>query len=132
MGDPELIFLDEPTTGFDPAARRRAWDVVRDLRELGKTVFLTTHYLDEAQALCDRVSIVKDGRLLATGAPAELDSGAAGRYRVTCRVRDDAKVPGYKFPWVIKDPDKILEERREWTVLVGGDAPTAPTPPPKK
>ena len=87
VGDPELIFLDEPTTGFDPAARRAAWQTVRQLADLGKTVLLTTHYLDEAQALCDRVAIVKDGRVLATGAPAELDSGAA-RYRVTWRDRD--------------------------------------------
>ena len=62
VGDPELIFLDEPTTGFDPAARRAAWETIRRLQELGKTVLLTTHYLDEAQALCDRVAIVKDGR----------------------------------------------------------------------
>ena len=87
VGDPELIFLDEPTTGFDPAARRLAWQTVRSLADLGKTVLLTTHYLDEAQALCDRVAIVKDGRVIATGAPAELDSGAA-RYRVTWRDRD--------------------------------------------
>jgi ABC-2 type transport system ATP-binding protein len=87
IGDPELIFLDEPTTGFDPSARRAAWQTVRGLADLGKTVLLTTHYLDEAQALCDRVAIVKDGRLIATGAPAELDSGAA-RYRVSWRDRD--------------------------------------------
>jgi ABC-2 type transport system ATP-binding protein len=87
IGDPELIFLDEPTTGFDPAARRAAWQTIRSLAELGKTVLLTTHYLDEAQALCDRVAIVKDGRLIATGAPAELDSGAA-RYRVSWRDRE--------------------------------------------
>jgi ABC-2 type transport system ATP-binding protein len=83
VGDPELIFLDEPTTGFDPAARRAAWQTVRQLADLGKTVLLTTHYLDEAQALCDRVAIVKDGRILAEGAPAEL--GVATRYRVTWR-----------------------------------------------
>jgi ABC-2 type transport system ATP-binding protein len=87
VGDPELVFLDEPTTGFDPAARRAAWDTIRSLADLGKTVLLTTHYLDEAQALCDRVAIVKDGRIVATGAPAELDSGAA-RYRVVWRDRD--------------------------------------------
>jgi ABC-2 type transport system ATP-binding protein len=87
IGDPELIFLDEPTTGFDPAARRAAWQTIRSLAELGKTVLLTTHYLDEAQALCDRVAIVKDGRVIATGAPAELDSGAA-RYRVSWRDRE--------------------------------------------
>ena len=85
VGDPELIFLDEPTTGFDPAARRAAWDVIRALADLGKTVLLTTHYLDEAQALCDRVAIVKDGRILAVGAPAELGVGASSRYRVAWR-----------------------------------------------
>ena len=79
VGDPELIFLDEPTTGFDPQARRAAWQTVRSLRDLGKTVLLTTHYLDEAQALCDRVAIVKDGRILAIGAPSELGVGADAR-----------------------------------------------------
>ena len=67
IGDPELIFLDEPTVGFDPAARRAAWEVVLALRELGKTVLLTTHYLDEAQALADRVAIVKDGAVPGPG-----------------------------------------------------------------
>jgi ABC-2 type transport system ATP-binding protein len=85
VGDPELVFLDEPTTGFDPAARRNAWDTVRSLRELGKTVLLTTHYLDEAQALADRVAIIKDGRILAEGPPSALGAGA-GRYVVAHRV----------------------------------------------
>ena len=75
VGDPELIFLDEPTTGFDPEARRGAWETMRSLRELGKTILLTTHYLDEAQALADRVAIVKDGRVLAIGPPRELGVG---------------------------------------------------------
>jgi ABC-2 type transport system ATP-binding protein len=82
IGDPELIFLDEPTTGFDPAARRIAWDAVRRLKALGKTVLLTTHYLDEAQALADRVAIVKDGKLVAEGPPDELGPGSS-RYRVS-------------------------------------------------
>src|SRR5215211_4043672 len=69
VGDPELVFLDEPTTGFDPSARRAAWEAIRSLRDLGKTVLLTTHYLDEAQALADRVAIVKDGTVLAEGSP---------------------------------------------------------------
>ena len=82
VGDPELIFLDEPTTGFDPAARRAAWDVIRALRELGKTVLLTTHYLDEAQSLSDRVAIIKDGLIVAEGPPAELSPKRAA-YRVS-------------------------------------------------
>jgi ABC-2 type transport system ATP-binding protein len=85
IGDPDLIFLDEPTTGFDPEARRNAWDTVRSLRDLGKTILLTTHYLDEAQALADRVAIIKDGSILAEGAPAELGAGAP-RYRVRYRL----------------------------------------------
>jgi ABC-2 type transport system ATP-binding protein len=84
IGDPELIFLDEPTTGFDPAARRAAWDVIRQLADLGKTVVLTTHYLDEAQALADRVAIIKDGRILAEGPPGELGANAS-RYRIAWR-----------------------------------------------
>ena len=86
IGDPELIFLDEPTTGFDPAARRGAWDTIRSLKALGKTVLLTTHYLDEAQVLADRVAIIKDGRILIEGAPSELGAnGGAVRYRVAWR-----------------------------------------------
>jgi ABC-2 type transport system ATP-binding protein len=82
VGDPELVFLDEPTTGFDPAARRTAWGVVRTLKELGKTVLLTTHYLDEAQELADRVAIVKDGRMVAVGPPDQLAPDGGG-YRVS-------------------------------------------------
>ena len=82
VGDPELVFLDEPTTGFDPAARRTAWGVVRTLKELGKTVLLTTHYLDEAQELADRVAIVKEGRIVAEGPPDQLGPSSA-RYRVS-------------------------------------------------
>jgi ABC-2 type transport system ATP-binding protein len=75
VGDPELIFLDEPTTGFDPAARRHAWETIRDLRELGKSILLTTHYMEEAQRLSDRIAILGDGRVVATGSPQELLSG---------------------------------------------------------
>jgi ABC-2 type transport system ATP-binding protein len=84
VGDPELIFLDEPTTGFDPAARHAAWETVRSLRDLGKTILLTTHYLDEAQELADRVAIVKAGQVLAIGPPRELGVGAS-HYRVAYR-----------------------------------------------
>ena len=76
IGDPELIFLDEPTTGFDPQARRAAWLVIAGLRDLGRTVFLTTHYLDEAQELADRVAIVKGGEIVAVGPPEQLVAGS--------------------------------------------------------
>jgi ABC-2 type transport system ATP-binding protein len=72
IGNPELVFLDEPTTGFDPEARRQFWGVISGLRDLGTTIFLTTHYMDEAQALADRVAIVKDGQIVAEGPPGEL------------------------------------------------------------
>jgi ABC-2 type transport system ATP-binding protein len=72
VGDPELIFLDEPTTGFDPHARRQAWDTLRSLRELGKTILLTTHYLDEAEHLADRVAVLGQGKIVAAGPPSEL------------------------------------------------------------
>ncbi len=72
VGDPELLFLDEPTTGFDPGARRQSWDLVRSLAQLGKTVLLTTHYMDEAQALADRLIVMSGGRIVADGAPSEL------------------------------------------------------------
>jgi ABC-2 type transport system ATP-binding protein len=72
VGDPELIFMDEPTTGFDPGARRAAWETIRSLRSLGKTILLTTHYLEEAQQLSDRVAVLRAGRIVAAGRPVEL------------------------------------------------------------
>jgi ABC-2 type transport system ATP-binding protein len=104
VGDPELIFLDEPTTGFDPEARRGAWQTVRTLRALGKTILLTTHYLDEAQELADRVAIVKDGRILAIGAPRELGVGTS-HYRVVYR---DAY--GELIERQTEDPTALLHE----------------------
>ncbi len=77
VGDPELLFLDEPTTGFDPSARRHAWEAIAGLRELGKTVFLTTHYMDEAQRLADRVTIIARGEVVAGGAPEEIGDRAS-------------------------------------------------------
>jgi ABC-2 type transport system ATP-binding protein len=106
VGDPELIFLDEPTTGFDPAARRNAWQTIRSLKELGKTVLLTTHYLDEAQALADRVAIIKDGRILVEGAPRELGSRpGGGLYRVAYRNGDGGTVERQT-----EDPTTLLYE----------------------
>jgi ABC-2 type transport system ATP-binding protein len=83
VGDPELVFLDEPTTGFDPQARRQAWSMISTLRSLSKTVLLTTHYLDEAEALADRIAVVVDGRIAAEGTPATL----GGRDHAPCEVR---------------------------------------------
>src|SRR5438876_9539951 len=75
VGDPDLVFLDEPTTGFDPAARRAAWEMIRSLRSLGKTVLLTTHYLDEAEQLADRVAVMREGMIVRVGTPRELTTG---------------------------------------------------------
>src|SRR3954452_18540468 len=104
VGDPELIFLDEPTTGFDPQARRDAWETVRKLREGGKTILLTTHYLDEAQELADRVAIIKDGRILAIGPPRELGAGSA-HYRVSYR-----GAAGELVERQTEDPTRLLHE----------------------
>jgi ABC-2 type transport system ATP-binding protein len=104
IGDPDLVFLDEPTTGFDPAARRAAWDVIRQLAVLGKTILLTTHYLDEAQALADRVAIIKDGRILAEGAPGELGA-ASSRYRVSWRDEH-----GEQQERQVEDPTALLHQ----------------------
>jgi ABC-2 type transport system ATP-binding protein len=107
IGDPELIFLDEPTTGFDPEARRAAWETIRSLRALGKTILLTTHYLDEAQALADRVAIVKEGRVLAIGPPGELQGHPPGaaHYRVAYRAAD-----GELVERETDDPTTLLHE----------------------
>jgi ABC-2 type transport system ATP-binding protein len=84
VGDPDLVFLDEPTTGFDPAARRNAWVLIRSLRELGKTVLLTTHYLDEAQQLADRVAVLRAGEIVLLGRPSEL-TGASAKAEIRYR-----------------------------------------------
>ncbi len=115
VGDPELIFLDEPTTGFDPAARRTAWETIRTLRQLGKTVLLTTHYLDEAQALADRVAIIKDGRIVVEGAPRELGAGG-GRapYRIAYRNGNGSLVQRET-----DDPTTLLHELTEAALARG-------------
>ncbi|MFY9588395.1 MAG: ABC transporter ATP-binding protein [Actinomycetota bacterium] len=106
-GDPDLLFLDEPTTGFDPAARRGAWEMVKGLKDLGKTIFLTTHYMDEAQALADRVAIVADGRIIAEGPPGEL----AGR---------EARVTMVRFRLPPRAPALPLKLRRIATSSAAG------------
>jgi len=93
VGDPELLFLDEPTTGFDPSARRNAWDMVSGLRDLGKTIVLTTHYMDEAQALADRVAIIRDGRIVALDTPQDLGGREERPTRVSFRIRPGQAAP---------------------------------------
>jgi ABC-2 type transport system ATP-binding protein len=98
VGDPELVFLDEPTTGFDPGARRTAWQTIRNLRALGKTILLTTHYLDEAEQLADRVAVLRGGEIIREGTPAQLTGGSVEteiRYR--------------------RDGDEVVERTREPT-----------------
>jgi len=94
VGDPDLVFLDEPTTGFDPQARRDAWNMIEGLRQLGKTIFLTTHYMDEAQHLADRLCILRDGLVVAQGTTSDLTSRASGgvvvRFRIPAGVSVDA------------------------------------------
>jgi ABC-2 type transport system ATP-binding protein len=114
IGDPEVLFLDEPTTGFDPAARRAAWDVIRSLRELGKTILLTTHYLDEAESLADRVAVLREGRIAALGRPEDLTGSAPAteiRYR---RDGEDVVVSTHEPTKVLHDlTAEALAEGRE-------------------
>ena len=114
--DPELLFLDEPTTGFDPTARRQAWDMIRNLNDLGKTVLLTTHYMDEAQALADRVIVISSGRIVAEGPPESIggraDAAAQIRFLLPPGV-DTAQLP------------VVAEDAGDGAVLVTTSTPTA-------
>jgi ABC-2 type transport system ATP-binding protein len=103
VGDPDLVFLDEPTTGFDPAARRAAWEMIRSLRALGKTVLLTTHYLDEAEQLADRVAVLRDGEIVRIGTPRELTTSDL---EVEIRYRRDGKEIVVRTP----EPTRVLHE----------------------
>src|SRR5262249_40189736 len=90
VGDPEVLFLDEPTTGLDPQSRRQLWDVIRELRNRGRTIVLTTHYMDEAERLCDRVAIIDHGKIIALGSPAELISRLGGDHIIEFALEDIA------------------------------------------
>jgi ABC-2 type transport system ATP-binding protein len=116
VGDPELIFLDEPTTGFDPSARRQAWRIIDDLRAMGTTILLTTHYMDEAQELADRVAIISQGRIQTVGTPATI----GGRHNGTARVR--FRQPG-DLAGIPVDPKalRVMDQMVEITT----DSPTA-------
>jgi ABC-2 type transport system ATP-binding protein len=112
IGDPELIFLDEPTTGFDPGARRTAWQTIRNLRELGKTILLTTHYLDEAEQLADRVAVLRDGLIVREGAPSEL-TGGTGETEIRYRRN------GQEVVERTRDPTRRLHELTSETLARG-------------
>jgi ABC-2 type transport system ATP-binding protein len=103
VGDPDLVFLDEPTTGFDPAARRAAWEMIRSLRSLGKTILLTTHYLDEAEQLADRLAVLREGVIIQEGTPAELTGGSS---ETEVRYRKD----GREVVVRTTDPTKLLHQ----------------------
>ena len=133
IGDAELLFLDEPTTGFDPSARRQAWEVIASLRELGKTVFLTTHYMDEAQFLADRVAIIRDGLIVAEGAPNELGGRAEAASRIAfasarrpriCRTLEGSvAMQGSYVEITTTSPTRTLNELTEWAMERGDRAP---------
>ena len=129
-GDPELLFLDEPTTGFDPSARRNAWQMIENLKDLGKTVFLTTHYMDEAQRLADRVAIIAAGKIVAEGSPGSLGRRGEGETTISF-VRSDgagalpsswegrADVHGTQVELRTAEPVADLHEMTAWALQNG-------------
>jgi ABC-2 type transport system ATP-binding protein len=98
IGDPELVFMDEPTTGFDPSARRAAWEMIDGLRALGKTIFLTTHYMDEAEALADRIAVLSAGRIVAEGTPGTLGGRDRAAYQISFTLPDGVAVDELPIP----------------------------------
>lgn len=127
IGDPDLIFLDEPTTGFDPSARRRSWSLVDDLKSLGKTILLTTHYMDEAQHLADRVAVIAEGRIVAEGTPDTLGGRADGATVIEFSVpAGTAAIPGGHTPDTsgrvrieATDAVAVLNELTGWAMSSG-------------
>jgi ABC-2 type transport system ATP-binding protein len=143
VGDPELLFLDEPTTGFDPLARRQAWEVIGNLRDLGKTIFLTTHYMDEAQALADRVAILAAGRIVAEGPPDQLAGRGERSTRIAFRlpdglaaselpagVLDGATIDGGEVSLHVDDPVPVLGALTAWAEQDGRGLPGLEVRPP--
>ena len=112
VGDPELLFLDEPTTGLDPQSRRQLWDVITGLRNRGRTVLLTTHYMDEAERLCDRVAVIDHGKIIALGSPRELIARLGGDAHRRVRPRGERRNPGRSDVSLVS----ILSSRHELTV----------------
>ena len=128
VGGPDLIFLDEPTTGFDPAARRNAWDLVKGLGSLGKTVLLTTHYMDEAQYLADRVAVIASGRVVAEGDPKSIGGRDSGTAFIRFALPDgfalsalpvDAKLDGDVVVIETAEPTRMLHALTGWALERG-------------
>jgi ABC-2 type transport system ATP-binding protein len=136
VGDPDLLFLDEPTTGFDPSARRKAWELVESLRSLGKTVLLTTHYMDEAEHLADRVAVIVRGRLVAMGTPEDLGAGGRGASMLSFRLPEGiglADLPSLDgapvqqgLEWQVRTahPTAVLNRLTSWAVERGIEVPS--------
>jgi ABC-2 type transport system ATP-binding protein len=127
-GDPEVLFLDEPTTGFDPGARRAAWEIVRNLTALGKTVFLTTHYMDEAEHLANRVAVIARGEIVAEGSPRTLGERTLGRSTISVHLDGDGELPpplagaereGGAVRLVTTEPVRVLHELTGWALERG-------------
>jgi ABC-2 type transport system ATP-binding protein len=132
IGDPELVFLDEPTTGFDPSARRAAWDMIDGLRELGKTVFLTTHYMDEAENLADRIAVIAAGRIVAEGTPRTLGGRERMAARITFSLPEGVGVDALPLPAEAADGHVVVETAHvladvktlaDWALARGLDLP---------
>ncbi len=128
-GDPDLLFLDEPTTGFDPGARRGAWEMIRNLKSLGKTIFLTTHYMEEAQVLSDRVAIIVAGEIVAQGSPDVLVAGAGNISRISFkappgrvpalprRLKSRSRLKDGQVVIEVPDPVAALHELTTWAIV---------------
>jgi ABC-2 type transport system ATP-binding protein len=132
VGDPELIFLDEPTTGFDPSARRAAWEVVRNMRTLGKTIVLTTHYMDEAQHLADRICVIAAGQVVAQGTPETLRAGTAQLTHIRFELPSGVVPSALPLKVIVEDgvavietatPTRTLSDLTTWAVAQGLELP---------
>jgi len=136
IGDPELVFLDEPTTGFDPSARHHAWGVIANLRSLGKTIFLTTHYMDEAQALADRVAVIAAGEIVAEGTPETLGGRDRAMSDVSFGLAPDARIPDLpgelmalaelrdgRVHIATREPARVLHALTGWALSRAEDLP---------
>jgi ABC-2 type transport system ATP-binding protein len=123
-GDPELLFLDEPTTGFDPSARRQAWEMVTGLSALGKTIFLTTHFMDEAQQLADRVAVINRGEIVAEGSPHTIGGRQRAASRVHFTLPPGTELPdafgaarhGERYELATESPTRLLRDLTEWAM----------------